>query len=129
MLRQRLILFRVLSLFLVLFFLVSCAGVTEKWETLTPAEQSRVILDGMQSQLDNLFDTGKAYVSVHPDQADQWKTKIVPAFSAANKSIAAAIKLCQTENITPSQVYETVQPLITEVVNLLVKIGVIKGVS
>ncbi len=121
--------FRFLAVFLILVFAVGCAGVAEKWETLTPGEQSRVVLDGMQAQLDNLFDTGKAYVVLHPEYSDTWKTKIAPAFSAANKSIAAAIKLCQTENMTPSQVYETVQPLITVVVDLLKAIGVVKGVS
>lgn len=121
--------FRFLAVFLILVFAVGCAGVSEKWDTLTPAEQSRIILDGMQSQLDNLFDTGKAYVVLHPEYSDTWKTKIAPAFSAANKSIAAAIKLSMSENITPAQVYETVQPLISEVINLLKSIGIIKGVS
>jgi len=120
--------FRLLALFLVFMFLAGCAGVAEKWENLTPAEQSRVVLSGMQDQLNNLFDTGKAFIALHPEKAETWKTKIVPAFSAANHAIASAVTLCMTENVTPNDVYKAVQPLITEVINLLAEIGVLKGV-
>lgn len=117
---------------LVLLFLASCVpmgAVQDKWNKLTPGEKARVILGGIQKDLDQKFDQGKAYVTLYPQHQAKWKTRIVPAFDTANKTLAASIQLAMAEKLSPDQAYAKMQPLITQVLVLLVEIGVLKPVQ
>jgi hypothetical protein len=114
-----------LSLLICLIF-IACAGVQEKWNSLTPDQKARVIVNDLQGQLNNLFDQGKVYVATKPEHQVLWKTNIVPAFDQANKSIKTIIDLGKNKTLTPEYVYSIINPRIVEVVAYLVKIGAIK---
>ncbi len=118
---------KVLVLFLIIMaFLVSCAGLQEKWNALTPDQKARIVIDDIQSQLDTLFTQSKGYVLANPKYQDQWKTKIVPAFDTANKALASVIILGKTKPLTPDLVYSKVQESVNNVLTLLIQVGVIK---
>jgi hypothetical protein len=120
---------RLPALIIICMALVACqyiGTVQSKWSALTPDEKARIILSDMQGQLSNLFDQGKLYVTANPNYQDVWKGKIVPAFDVANKSLASAIALGKTKGLTPDYIYQSVQPNIINVINLLVQIGAIK---
>lgn len=114
---------RILVLVLALFLVASCAALKPKWDNLTPDEKARVILDGMQEQLNGLWKTGNEYVAANPQYKDMWKINGIPAFDAANKSLKTTIEIAMTEKITPNVVYEKVQPAINGVIGFLVSIG------
>jgi hypothetical protein len=117
----------ILTIFMLTFLIfIGCAGIQEKWNALTPDEKARVVLNDLQSQLNTLFDTGKAYITANPQYQNKWKTQIVPAFDVANKSLASAMTLAKSGQLTPDQVYAQVQPVINSVINLLVSIGAAK---
>jgi len=122
---------KVKSIGLVLLFvsLVGCAyfgTIQDKWARLTPDEKARIILSDIQGQLSNLFDVGKAYVSANPKYNGIWKEKIVPAFDTANRSIKTAIELGKGKGLSPSFIYDTVQPNVNSVITLLEQIGAIR---
>lgn len=116
----------ILGLCLVVFLLVGCAGIQEKWNNLNSDEKARIILNDLQSQLNTLFDTGKAFVVANPQHTATWKTKIIPAFDLANKSLLSAMNLSKLGQITPDEVYGQVQPVLNSCINLLVQIGALK---
>ena len=109
-----------------LMLLVSCAGLQAKWAALTPDEKARIVISDLQGQLDNGFTQGKAYVIANPKYQDVWKSKIVPAFSVANQSLASVITLGKTKPLTPEFVYAQAQVQVTNVLNLLIQLGAIK---
>ncbi len=113
----------------ILFSLVTCAGVQEKWNALTPDEKARVVINDIQAQLNTLFDTSKAYVIANPKYQEKWKTQIIPAFDLANKSLASAMILAKAGKITPDQVYAQVQPVLNSLITLLVSIGAVKPIT
>ena len=113
----------------VLLSLVACAGVQEKWNALTPDEKARVVVSDIQSQLNTLFDTGKAYVVANPKYQEKWRGQIIPAFDLANKTLASATILAKAGKITPDQVYAQVQPMLNSVIGLLVSIGAVKPIT
>lgn len=114
----------ILSVLVVLSVLSGCAGMQEKWNKLTPNEQARVIVGGFQDTAESLFDTGKAYVAANPSKQEMWRTKAVPAFDAANKSIMVAINLCAAGGATPEGIYKSIGPAIAAIVAILRAIGV-----
>lgn len=116
----------VLPMLLILTFLVSCVGIQEKWNALTPDQKARVVVNDLQNQLNTLFDTGKAYITANPQYQDKWKKQIVPAFDVANKGLLSAMTLAKSGQITPDQVYAQIQPVLNSVVNLLISIGAAK---
>jgi len=124
---------RKISLFLVMAVMmamvVSCTGVQEKWNALTPDEKARVVVSDIQAQLNTLFDTGKAYVTANPKYQEKWKGQIVPAFDVANKALASSMILAKAGKITPDQVYAQVQPVLNSVITLLVSIGAVKPIT
>jgi hypothetical protein len=113
------------AMVLAVFVLASCADMQTKWNAMTPDQKARVVTSGMQTQLSNLFDSGKAFVSANPAQQATWKGTVIPAFDAANKSLAGAQKMLQAGTLTPDAVYAQVQPLINVVINALTQMGVI----
>lgn len=108
------------------FLMVGCAGIQEKWNALSSDEKARIILNDLQSQLNTVFDVGKAFVASNPQYKDKWKTQIVPAFDVANNSLLSAMNLVKTGQLTPDQAYSQVQPVINSVINLLISIGAVK---
>jgi len=114
---------------LLILTLVACAGVQEKWNTLTPDEKARVVISDIQAQLNTLFDTGKAYIMANPKYQEKWKKEIIPSFDVANKALASAMILAKAEKITPDQVYSQIQPLLNSVIALLVSIGAVKPIT
>jgi len=120
---------RFLVVLAMVVLLVGCAGIEEKWSALSPDEKGRIVLNDLQTQLNTLFDTGKAFIVAHPEHQAAWKGQIVPAFDTANKSLRAAIELSKTKPITPEQAYAQIQPLINSVINLLVSIGAVKPIQ
>jgi hypothetical protein len=121
--------FKLLAVLAMVVLLVGCVGIQEKWTALTPDEKGRVVLNDLQTQLNTLFDTGKAFVIVNPKHQETWKGQIVPAFDAANKALRASIELSKTKPITPEQAYAQIQPLINSVITLLVSIGAVKPIQ
>lgn len=104
------------------FLFAGCAA----WDALSPDEKARATVDMMQIQLEETFDQAKAYVELHPEYADVWKAKVVPAFDLANKALADAIELAQKEQITPADIRAKVNPLVNRVIIYLHEIGFIK---
>ncbi|MCL6577992.1 MAG: hypothetical protein K6T73_01215 [Candidatus Bathyarchaeota archaeon] len=107
-------------------FVLSCAGVQQQWNRLTPDEKARVILNDMQEQLNTLFNQGKLYVQANPKHQQIWKEKIIPAFETSNRALGTAMELARNKQISPQETYNRFQPLINSVVNLLVEIGAVK---
>lgn len=105
---------------MVVFIGVGCAS----WELLTPDQKARAIVDGMQLQLNDLFDQGKAYVDAHPEHLEVWQTEIIPVFDMANKAIADVIELAKLEQIGPRDVESKIVPFLNRVLMHLDKIGV-----
>uniref|UniRef100_A0A6M3LG51 Uncharacterized protein n=1 Tax=viral metagenome TaxID=1070528 RepID=A0A6M3LG51_9ZZZZ len=122
-----------ITLTLIIIFLVfgpfGCATLGERWGDLSQDDKCRIIVNDMQDQLINLFEIGKVYVSAHPESQETWKGKIVPAISSANKAIATCILLIEGGDLTPGEAYRFIQPLINEVIGLLVDLGAIKTSS
>jgi hypothetical protein len=114
---------RIVVLVLALFLVASCAALKPKWNNLTPDEKARIILDGMQEQLNGLWNTANAYVAANPQYQDMWKVNGIPAFDAANKAIRSTVEIAMTEKITPNIVYDKVQPAINSVIGFLVSVG------
>jgi hypothetical protein len=102
--------------------LASCAGIQEKWNQLTPDEQARVILNGLQEQLNIAFDQAKIQIGNKPE----WKTKVVPAFKIANEALAKVYALAKTQSITPSSVLTAVQAQVNEALAIAQQAGWIK---
>lgn len=107
-------------LLLVLVLIAGCAGLQASWNKLTPDEQGRVVLSGLQKQLDNGFDASKSFLSTNPKYQVDWKTKVVPAFDVAN----AAIKTAIIAKSTPDKVYAEILPLVNKALNLARGLGV-----
>jgi hypothetical protein len=102
--------------------LVSCAGLQAKWNALTPNEQARIILNGLQDQLTIAFDQAKLQIGTKPE----WKTKVVPAFDIANKSLAKMYELGNSPILTPQMVLSKVQAQVDEALQTALKYGWIK---
>lgn len=114
----------VIPLFLVLL-LVACAyfqDIQKKWNELTPDEQARVIINGLQDQLDVAFDQAKLQIGNKPE----WKTKVVPAFDVANKTLGDVIAIGKTGSITPELVYSKIGNLVVNALALAKQYGWIK---
>jgi len=105
-----------------LLLLAACAGVQEKWDKLTPDEQARVVINNLQGQLENAFVSAKTQIGTKPE----WKTKAVPAFDLANKTLARVIEAGKTTPLTPAFVYAQVQGLVNDVLNLCTQLGWVK---
>lgn len=107
--------------------LASCANIQLKWDSLSPDQQGRIVTSGVQKQIDNLFATGKAYVTANPAYTDTWKTKAIPAFDVANKALGKYINLAKTgKPMTPDAVYAEMTPLIAAITTALLQMGAIK---
>lgn len=108
---------------LVMFVLASCASMANLqvgWNKLTPDGKARIIASGFQTQLDTLFDTGKAYVVANPDKLPMWKSQVVPAFDTCNK----ALKVYMVSQSTPEAIYKEIPPLLKSVIASLKAMGV-----
>jgi hypothetical protein len=110
--------------------MVACSTIQtfqQKWDALTPDEKARVVINDLQEQLDNAFETGKSYVIAHPEFTETWENDILPAFDVANTTLHGVIVAAQAgSTVTPEQVYDEVQPLVTKVINMLVSMGAMK---
>jgi hypothetical protein len=121
---------RSICLFFVLVLLAGCATMTNlqtSWNKLTPNDKARVVVGGFQDQLNNLFDLGRVYVLAHPEKAEQWKTKVIPAFDTANKSLRTYIIMVGMGTATPEMVFKEIPAMIVSVVDLLTVMGVKVG--
>jgi hypothetical protein len=112
-------------------FLVSCTPSTviapvRTWDQLTPDQQARVVTYQFQSQVQNLFSIGKAYVAVRPETVPQWKTAIVPAFDVANTALKTFID--SKGSLSVDVVRAQLQPMINKILLLLAGLGVVEGV-
>jgi hypothetical protein len=90
---------------------------------LTPDQKARIIVSDLQDQLSNSFDSAKAYVDVHPQYKDIWKTKVLPPFDIANTALKGAMKLAQQQQITPEQIYINLVPLLSKVISAAAEMG------
>lgn len=123
--------FKVALLAMVILAIVAGCGTTmstlqEQWNKRTPDEQARIIVNGLQEQLDGAFDTGKAFVTANPKYQGKWLKEIVPAFKLANETLADVMNLAKAGQISPDQVYARAIPFINKVANYLVEIGAVK---
>lgn len=111
-------------------FCVSCGGnLAAQWGKLTLDEKSRVVLDGMQDQLDTSWKTGMDYVKKNPQYSQTWVTEITPAFSTANKKLAEYMGLVSAGTKTPVQALTEMEPFLGKITELMKKIGIIEGVK
>lgn len=106
---------KIVMMFLVLVFIIGCANLQQKWNNLTDDEQGRVILNGLQDQLDIWFDAGKAFVKDNPTYQTEWQTKVIPSFDVANKAVGQAL-LSKT---TPDTIYMKIAPQVSKVIEML----------
>lgn len=100
----------VMVLFLVMFLMTSCSlfkdqTLKESWNKLTPDEQARIIVGGFQNTLDTKVVEGIALVKANPQIEPAWKTRVLPAFDKANKTLKSITELAQAGKITPEEVY------------------------
>jgi hypothetical protein len=99
----------------------------EQWNSLTPDQKARVTLNGIQTQLNQQFDTAKAYVTANPQYKDAWQKEVVPIFDKANKAVKAMIDTAMISSLTADQVYLKIQPMINELALKLISMGMQKG--
>ncbi len=111
----------------IILIVSGCASTKASWDKLTPDEQARVVVSGMQKQLDTLFEVGLDYVVVHPQYKDKWWKEILPAFDKANKMLRTIEEAARLGTMTPERALSQAGPLIQAVNNMLVSIGAIGG--
>ena len=116
--------FAVVSIYLVMVLMMVVGCVSTQWNNLTTDQKARIIGGGMQTQLSNLFDTGKAYVTANPQSQEVWKTKAIPAFDVANKTLLEGLKSAKSGTISPEDIIGKVQPLIDSLRSLLTAMGI-----
>ena len=109
---------------ILMFMIMGCVGLQQKWEQLTPDEKARVILADMQGQLKNMFQLGKAYVEANPDKRAMWQKQVLPAIEASNRAIGVIMAGGATEKLTPDQIYFHCQMLIDTAFDAMRKMGV-----
>ena len=115
---------RLLIIPILLACLVACANQTGTVQT--EQQQAQVILGAFQDSLGIAFDSGKLYVSAHPEKLQDWKTKIIPLFDAANKILAdLEAKGKAGTPITVSEVTNSLAAKILEIQTALTGWGVI----
>jgi len=117
---------RVLIPLLLIVFLSGCAffqTVQEKWDKMTPDEQARVVLSGLQKQLGTKFDEAKAIVDANPAYKPIWKGKVLPAFDKANLTLAKIQGMAMKWPITPEQVYAEFKPDLDKLILYLLELG------
>ena len=108
-----------------LLILASCgATVQQQWNKLTPDEKGRIVLGGIQDQLKTLWTTGQGYVKDNPQYAERWTKEIVPAFSAANQSVALYVGMVSGGSMTAEGALIKMEPILVELKKLLTAIGV-----
>jgi hypothetical protein len=95
----------------------------EQWNKMTPDEQSRVVISGLQKQLNTKFDETKLFVTGKPELQDTWKRNLVPAFDTCNKSLLKMKGLAEKGQMTPDQVYITFKPELDKLILYLLQIG------
>lgn len=117
----------IMMMFAVIIIVSGCAGTKASWEKLTPDDQSRVVVSGMQKQLNTLFDKGLDFVILNPQYEDRWTKDVLPAFDKANKALRVLEETAIIGNMTPEKALERAVPLIQAVNNLLISIGAIGG--
>jgi len=117
----------ILMLMLIIAFALSgCAyfqTVQKKWNTMTPDEQARVVIAGLQEQLDTKFDEAKLFITGKPELQEFWKKNLVPAFDTCNRSLLKMKDLAQAGKMAPDQVYITFKPKLDQLILYLVKLG------
>lgn len=111
-----------------MFLLASCSmfqqqTIQESWNKLTPDEQARVVVGGLQKNLNQKFDEGKAIVVANPQHQALWKGQIVPAFDKANKTLKSVSDLAQAGKITPEGVYAKFKPDLDALILLALQLG------
>lgn len=91
---------------------------------LTRDEKARLITDGWQETLGDLWTEGKAYIAEHPQHQELWKEKVVPAFDIANTTLKDIIDLAQKEDITPQEVEDMMGPLLKKIYGYMAQLGI-----
>ena len=98
---------------------------------LTPDQKARLVVDGLQGQLEADWKSCMAYVnaSTNPAVKATWKITIVPLFDKANKTLGTMIGVAglvagtASGNMTPEQVQAKMQPILIDLIKQLVAIG------
>ena len=107
------------------FLLFSCAGsLQDKWEQLTPNEQSRIILNQIQKQFRTVWEQGELYVAVHPETRGVFEKSVRPSARILNEAIGRAIKLLAAGTLKPDYIYLEVQPFLNDLLKSLQEMGV-----
>jgi len=99
----------------------------DQWNKLTPDQKARIVINGLQKQLDQQFDQVKLYIGSNPQYSAVWKFEIVPMFDKTNKAIKAIVDTAMVMQLTPEMVYAKIQPMINELAIKLISIGMQKG--
>lgn len=124
MLRLKLKVSAALVMLCCILSMAGCPTLQSQWNNLTPDEQGRIVIGGMQAQLDTLFDTGKSFVVQNPQYQDKWQSEIVPSFNVANNAIRTYATLMAQGKTDVATVIKEVTPLMDAVKKLLQGIGV-----
>ena len=102
--------------------MLSCSSLTQikaNWTTMKSDEKARVVCEFLQTELGTLFDSGKAYVTAHPDTQAVWKAKVVPAFDIANKALAGYMVQAKADKVTFIDVVSGMLPLLNPITSAL----------
>lgn len=110
---------RILLIFM-LVLIVGCVGLKDKWNSLTPIEQSAIILDGLQNQVDIWHDAGIDFVKANPTYKAEWQAKVNPLFDLANQAIKDAIVYKKS----PSLIFAEVAPTVVKATTALKAWGI-----
>lgn len=116
---------KVAAKFLIVFMilaLTSCAYVTQlkqDWKALKSDEKARIVCEFLQSELETTFDTAKAYVATKPEYQADWKAKVVPSFSVANKALAGYMIQAKEGKVTFIDVVKKMTPLLQPILTTL----------
>lgn len=106
--------------------LSACAGLQQSWDKLTPDQQARIIINGLQSNLTAKFEQAKVYVDLNPQYKPVWKGKIVPAFDEANQTLRGMTLLLSGAKLKPEEVYIKIKPKLDQILLYLIEIGLEK---
>jgi hypothetical protein len=114
---------KVLTILSLIFLLVACATIKEKWDKLSPQEQNRLILNGIQKSFNDLFIQARDYVVANPKYEKDWTTKILPAFNVANRALKQVILESMEPSSNLTDLLKKITPLAADVKLLLKEIG------
>jgi len=114
-----------LMMFLLAFYLTSCATLQQKWDKATEDEKARIFVSQTEKTLKTLLVSGEVFVEANPKYKEEWKAKVLPMFKAANAIVGDLIqKGMAGQTLTSTQVLTAIAGRIKEITDALAAWGV-----